>query len=68
MIHPRDISETTEYALDQFVLRGGKLIAFLDSYAYFDQQPDMQNPFGGIAGGPVDALQPVQGMGHRHGR
>src|SRR5450759_5323776 len=47
VIHPRDISETTEYALDQFILRGGKLIAFLDSYAYFDQQPDMQNPFGG---------------------
>ncbi len=47
VIHPRDISEATEYALDQFVLRGGKLIAFLDSYAYFDQQPDLQNPLGG---------------------
>ena len=51
VIHPRDIPETTEYALDQFVLRGGKMIAFLDSYAYFDQQPDMQNPFGGTAAG-----------------
>ncbi len=39
VIHPRDLSEATEYALDQYVLRGGKLIAFLDSYAYFDQQP-----------------------------
>ena len=47
VIHPRDISEATEYALDQFILRGGKMIAFLDSYAYFDQQPDLQNPFGG---------------------
>ncbi len=47
VIHPRDIAETTEYALDQFILRGGKMIAFLDSYAYFDQQPDLQNPFGG---------------------
>ena len=51
VIHPRDIMETTEYALDQFILRGGKLIAFLDSYAYFDQQPDMQNPLGGNAAG-----------------
>jgi ABC-type uncharacterized transport system involved in gliding motility auxiliary subunit len=51
VIHPRDISETTEFALDQFVLRGGKMIAFLDSYAYFDQQPDMQNPLGGSAAG-----------------
>lgn len=51
VIHPRDILETTEYALDQFVLRGGKLIAFIDTYAYFDQQPDLQNPFGGSAAG-----------------
>jgi len=51
VIHPRDIPETTEYALDQFILRGGKLIAFLDSYAYFDQQRDMNNPFGGNAAG-----------------
>ena len=43
--------EDTEYAVDQFVLRGGKLIAFLDPYAYFDQQPDMQNPFGGNQAG-----------------
>ena len=33
------------------MLRGGKLIAFLDSYAYFDQQPDMQNPLGGTTAG-----------------
>jgi len=51
VIHPRDISETTEYAIDQFVLRGGKLIAFVDPYAYFDQQPDLQNPFGGSQAG-----------------
>ncbi len=51
VIHPRNISETTEYAIDQFVLRGGKLIAFVDPYAYFDQQPDLQNPFGGAQAG-----------------
>jgi ABC-type uncharacterized transport system involved in gliding motility auxiliary subunit len=39
LIHPRDIGEAAEYALDQFVLRGGKLIAFVDPYAYFDQLP-----------------------------
>ena len=51
VIHPRDLSETTEYAIDQFVLRGGKLIAFVDPYAYFDQRPDLQNPFGGQQAG-----------------
>jgi ABC-type uncharacterized transport system involved in gliding motility auxiliary subunit len=38
VIHPRDAQPETEYALDQFVLRGGKLIVFVDPYAYFDQQ------------------------------
>ena len=41
LIHPRDITPQTEYALDQFVLRGGKLIAFVDPFAYFDQLPSM---------------------------
>jgi ABC-type uncharacterized transport system involved in gliding motility auxiliary subunit len=39
VIHPRNIQPQAEYALDQFVLRGGKLIAFVDPYAYFDAQP-----------------------------
>ncbi len=47
LIHPRDIGEATEYALDQFVLRGGKLIAFVDPYAYFDQAP---GPIPGMPG------------------
>ncbi|MDH4192193.1 MAG: GldG family protein, partial [Betaproteobacteria bacterium] len=38
VIHPHDITPQTEYALDQFVLRGGKLIAFVDPYAFFDQR------------------------------
>ena len=41
VIHPRDVPPQTEYALDQFVLRGGKLIAFVDPFAYFDQGPQM---------------------------
>jgi ABC-type uncharacterized transport system involved in gliding motility auxiliary subunit len=51
VIHPRNLPEETEYAIDQYVLRGGKLIAFVDPYAYFDQQPDFQNPFGGSQAG-----------------
>jgi ABC-type uncharacterized transport system involved in gliding motility auxiliary subunit len=41
VIHPRDAQPQTEYALDQFVMRGGKLIVFVDPYAYFDQLPTM---------------------------
>jgi ABC-type uncharacterized transport system involved in gliding motility auxiliary subunit len=39
LIHPSNVTPQTEYALDQFVMRGGKLIAFVDPYAYFDPLP-----------------------------
>jgi ABC-type uncharacterized transport system involved in gliding motility auxiliary subunit len=52
VIHPRGISEKAQYALDQFVLRGGKLIAFLDPSAYFDQLGQM----GGMGGGTPSSL------------
>jgi ABC-type uncharacterized transport system involved in gliding motility auxiliary subunit len=51
LIHPREISDLTQYAIDQFIMRGGKLVAFLDPYMYFDQQRDMQNPMGGNTAG-----------------
>jgi ABC-type uncharacterized transport system involved in gliding motility auxiliary subunit len=55
LIHPRDISDETEYALDQFVLRGGKLIAFVDPYAYFDQLP---SPMPGVSAGASSSTLP----------
>ena len=30
LVHPKDLSPQTLYAIDQFVMRGGKLIAFVD--------------------------------------
>jgi ABC-type uncharacterized transport system involved in gliding motility auxiliary subunit len=56
VIHPKDLPESTEYALDQFVLRGGKLIAFVDPYAYFDQQP---SPMPGVGGGGTSSSLPA---------
>ncbi|MBA4147141.1 MAG: Gldg family protein [Verrucomicrobia bacterium] len=48
LIHPKEITALTEYAIDQFIMRGGKLIAFVDPLCYFDQQG--QNPM--MGGGP----------------
>ena len=48
VVHPRQISEATEYALDQFVLRGGKLVAFLDPMCVMDAPP----------GGPMMGMAP----------
>lgn len=63
VIHPRNITEDTEYAIDQFILRGGKVVAFVDPYAYFDQQPDMQNPFGGNQAGQSTFFHLFKGWG-----
>jgi len=43
VIHPSKLSEETLFALDQFVLRGGKLVAFLDplSYVQLRSAPNM---------------------------
>jgi ABC-type uncharacterized transport system involved in gliding motility auxiliary subunit len=45
VIHPKALSEATRYAIDQFVLKGGKAMVFVDPYAEEDRStPDEQNP------------------------
>ena len=36
IVHPRNIPEPTLYAIDQFVLRGGHLLVYVDPYAESD--------------------------------
>ncbi|MCI0743965.1 MAG: Gldg family protein [Verrucomicrobia subdivision 3 bacterium] len=43
VVHPKNIGDKAQYAIDQFVMRGGKLIAFLDAVAIMDQS-GQQNP------------------------
>ena len=46
LIHPKMLSDAAQFAVDQFVMRGGKLVAFLDPLCVLDQQG------GGMMGGP----------------
>jgi ABC-type uncharacterized transport system involved in gliding motility auxiliary subunit len=44
VVHPKELSPQAQYAIDQFVMRGGKLIAFIDPQAENDTagaQPGM---------------------------
>ncbi len=41
VLHPSGITDKTQYALDQFVLRGGKLVAFLDPMSVVDSRNSM---------------------------
>ena len=36
LVHPKHLPQQALYAIDQFVLRGGKLLAFIDPYAEAD--------------------------------
>jgi len=36
VVHPREISDVTQYAIDQFLMRGGQLVAFLDPMCVMD--------------------------------
>ncbi len=61
--HPKDISDKAQYAIDQFVLRGGKLIAFCDGLSLSDtrgqQNPMMPNMGGGSS---LDKLLKAWGL------
>jgi ABC-type uncharacterized transport system involved in gliding motility auxiliary subunit len=44
VVYPKDITDKTQYAIDQFVLRGGKLVAFLDPLSLVDSRSAASNP------------------------
>jgi ABC-type uncharacterized transport system involved in gliding motility auxiliary subunit len=45
LVHPKDLGDDALYALDQFVLRGGHLLVFVDPNAEQDQSgADPENP------------------------
>ena len=43
VVQPNDLSKTTKYAIDQFVLRGGKMLAFVDPHVEVKKSNSMQN-------------------------
>jgi ABC-type uncharacterized transport system involved in gliding motility auxiliary subunit len=48
LIHPRNIPDTTLYAIDQFILRGGRLMAFVDPVSLTEletQSRSFRDPF-----------------------
>lgn len=45
LIHPKNLADQTRYAIDQFVLKGGKAMVFVDPHAEEDKaSPNPQNP------------------------
>jgi len=47
VVHPKGLGEPTLYAIDQFVLRGGRALVFVDPHSEADRiPPNPQNPMG----------------------
>ena len=38
VVHPQGISDEAQFAIDQFLLRGGKMVALLDPYSFVEAQ------------------------------
>ena len=65
VVHPKDISDKAQYAIDQFIMRGGKLIAFLDAMSLVDKPSNPSNPMmANMPGGPssLDKLLKAWGV------
>lgn len=55
LVHPKDLQPQTLYAIDQFVMRGGKLLAFVD--------PQSENDPAGQQGGPMAMVPRSSSLG-----
>jgi ABC-type uncharacterized transport system involved in gliding motility auxiliary subunit len=42
VVHPKNLSDETQFAIDQFVLKGGRTIVLVDPYTYAEEQNPMQ--------------------------
>src|SRR5204863_461521 len=49
LVHPKDLSPATQFAIDQYALRGGHILAFVDPLAQSDRS-------GAEAGNPMAAM------------
>ena len=62
VVHPQGISDQAQFAIDQFLLRGGKMVALLDPFSFVEAQT--AGPYGGAAGydSTLDKLLPAWGI------
>src|SRR5262249_39875157 len=57
LVHPQNLSEKTLYAIDQYVLKGGKALVFVDPYSEFQAaHPSQLNPRGSPSDSNLERL------------
>ncbi len=50
LVYPKGITDAGQYAIDQYLMRGGKLVAFLDPLSVLDSRANPGNPLQAAAG------------------
>ncbi|MCU0777095.1 MAG: Gldg family protein [Akkermansiaceae bacterium] len=59
VLHPAGITPETEFAIDQYLLNGGTVVACLDAYAVTAQMVGGGNPMMGMPGTPPTSTLPT---------
>jgi ABC-type uncharacterized transport system involved in gliding motility auxiliary subunit len=59
LVHPKELSESMLYQIDQYVLRGGKLLAFMDPLAEADTGGDPNDPTSRMRAAGSSTLEPL---------
>lgn len=65
LMHPAAVSPATEFAIDQYLLQGGTVVACLDSHSLTAQMTSGGNPMMGMGGTPTMSTLPklLEGWG-----
>jgi len=58
LLHPAGITPETEFAIDQYVLNGGTVVACLDAFSVAAQMTSRQNPMTGQGENPTTSTLP----------
>jgi len=59
LVHPKDLNENMLYQIDQFVLSGGRVLAFIDPLAEADTGGDPNDPMARMNAGGSSTLEPL---------
>ena len=60
LVHPKDLSPATQFAIDQYALRGGHLLVFVDPIAQADTSgEDGRNPMAAMGADKSSHLKPL---------
>jgi ABC-type uncharacterized transport system involved in gliding motility auxiliary subunit len=56
LVHPKEYSDTLLFAIDQYALSGGKILAFLDAHNESDQMAMMVGPMPSVSSSNLERL------------